>query len=446
MFQKITTFWNAFWNAIKTAYNKAFKVIPQEDTQKHSDTKRINFLAIFVSKLNNLSCIESTYDVETDSTLAEPLIELCKNLEAKRFDIVEKMLGEGDLWVFPAHDKNGTLYHRYVEQEYVRVLSTDGEQITDIIGIIDEFVSDNNKVYFLNRRHTLENGTLIVDTYTTNEKNERVSLEQWAEFEGVFQYENANHIGIGRFKSPTSSRGKSPIYGVPLNFGCREIEKTIFNDLAMIETEFKRAESKIFADPLIMKKGKDKDGSDIWTMPEGMFPIDTRGGQSNAHIDIFAPGIRYAESYYPKLLNDLKQYEYCVGTDRGFLTPYESGTSATATEIRRSNASTIALIDRIHSAIQNGVEMTLGADAVFLNIAGDLYTVKFDFYDAFEDADKQYERIANAVDRGVAEKADELSWLFPSLSDEERAEKLARIEAEKQLNTDAALEKILMGQ
>lgn len=446
MFQKITTFWNAFWNAIKTAYNKAFKNPPEENTQKLNDTKRINLLAIFVSKLNNLSCIESTYDVETDSTLAEPLKELCKDMEARRFDIVEKMLGEGDLWVFPAHDKQGALYHRYVEKEYVRVLSMDGEQITDIIGIIDEYQSNDNKVYFLNRRHTLENGTLVIDTFTTNERNERVSLAEWEEFEGTVQYQNANHIGVGRFKSPTSSRGKSPVYGVPLNYGCEEIEKKIFNDLKMIETEFSRAESKLFADPLVMKKGKGANGEDVWTMPEGMFPIDTRGGQNGANLFIFSPAIRYAESYYPKLLNDLQQYEYCVGTDRGMLTPFESGTAATATEIRRANASTIALIDKIHTAIQNGVEMTLSADAVFLNVSGDLYTVKFDFFDAFEDTDKQYERIANAVDRGVAEKADELQWLFPSLSIEEIKEKLLRIAEEKSINTDLAIERMLMGQ
>ena len=45
MFQKIKTFWNNFWLAIKTAYNKAFKEVPKERTQEYRDTKRINFLA-----------------------------------------------------------------------------------------------------------------------------------------------------------------------------------------------------------------------------------------------------------------------------------------------------------------------------------------------------------------------------------------------------------------
>ena len=443
MFSKLKTFWANFWYAIKTAYNKAFKDIPKEATQEYRDTKHINFLAIFVSKLNNLSNVESTYDVESDSALTEKLKELCKDIEAKRFDITESMLGDGDMWVFPAHDENGELYHRYITQEKVRVLDMDGERITDIIGIIDEYVSNENKIYFLNRRHTLQGDTLIIETYVTNEKNDRVQFEEWAELEAVYQLQGVDCIGVGRFKSPVSSRGLSSVYGVPLNFGCQEIEERIFNDLDMIEAEFKNGESKIFADPLILRKGKDKVGSESWQIPENIFPIDTRGGQAAASIDIFSPAIRYSE-YQSKLIDDMKQYEQQVGTDRGFLTPLETG-MATATEIRRANASTIALIDKIHTAIKNGVESTLKADAIFLNIADDLYSLKFDFYDAFEDTDKQYERLVSAVDRGIAEKSDEVKWLFPNLSQDEIDEKLARISAERHIDTDLAIESIIGG-
>lgn len=446
MLNKIKTFWNNFWSAIKTAYNQTFKNVPKDNTQSFRDISRINFLAIFVSKLNNLASIESTYDVESDSTQVEPLKELCKDLEAKRFDITSEFLGNGDYWVFPAHTNAGKLFHRYVTQDKVRVLAMDGENITDLIGIIDEYVDENKKTYFLNRRHTLNGDTLTVETYVTNERNEKVFFEEWQDLNDVaYQFVGANHIGVGRFKSPASSRGLSPVYGVPLNFGCEEIEKTIFNDLEMINKEFERAESKIFADPLILRKGKDKVGQEAWQMPENIFPIDTRGGTSSANIDIFSPAIRYSE-YQSKLIDDMKQYEQQVGTDRGFLTPFESGTSATATEIRRANSSTIALLDKIHTAIKNGVEMTLKADAVFLNIAEDLYSLKFDFFDAFTDENEQYQRLANAVDRGVAEKSDELQWLFPNLTAEEREEKLTRIKEENQGNTDLALERILQGQ
>lgn len=68
------------------------------------------------------------------------------------------------------------------------------------------------------------------------------------------------------------------------------------------------------------------------------------------------------------------------------------------------------------------------------------------WFDAFEDYDKQYERLANAVDRGIAEKVDEMRWLFPTLTAEEIEKKLARIDANKSINEDEALERMLMGE
>ena len=444
MFSKIKTFWNSFWSAIKSAYNTAFKNIPEDNVQAFADTKKINFLAIFVSKLNNLASIESTYDVESDSARVDPLKALCKDLEDKRFEITEKMLGEGDYWVFPSHNSTGDLYHRYVSCDKVRILDMDGKKITDIVGIIDEYTTANREHYFLKRRHSLEGDVLTVYIETTNERNESVHFPEWDWAEGTYQFSGVDNIGVGRFKSPASGRGNSPYYGVPLNFGCGEIEGKIFNDLEIIEKEFKNAESKVFADPLVLRKGKDKVGQDSWQIPENVFPIDTRGGTANASIDIFSPAIRYSQ-YRDKLIDDMKQYEQQVGTDRGFLTPFENGNSATATEVRRANASTIALVDRIHTSIKNGVEMTLHADALFLNVPHELYTVKYDFYDAFEDTDKQYERISKAVDRKILEKDDELMWLFPDMSPEERKEKLARISEGEAMDSEKALESILNG-
>lgn len=445
MFEKIRSFWSRFWNAFKDAYNAAFKDAPEENTQDFRDTSQRNFLAVFVAKLNNLANTESTFTVESDSALTERLGELCKDLESERFAITEEMLGTGECWVFPAHNGARELYHRYVPHDRVRILGMDGGEVVDVIGIIDEYTNPKDKkMFFLNRRHTLKGDTLTIETYTTNENYERVYFEPWESLEAAYQLRGASHIGVGRFKSPASSRGKSPVYGVPLNFGCGEIEKKIFGYLDMTDTEFEHAESKVFADPLILRKGKGKDGEESYSIPEGFFPVNRRAGDTGPAIDIYSPPIRLTE-FQEKVLDEMRQYEQQVGTDSGFLTPLDTGKATTATEIRRANASTIALIDKIHTAIKTGVEMTLAADAVFLNISPDLYTVKFDFFDPFEDADKQYERLANAVDRGIAEKADEIRWLFPDLSEDEIEEKIERIGAESQTNTDTALESILNG-
>lgn len=441
MFDKIKTFWQVFWASIQYAYNVAFKEPIKELVQDYRDTERYNFLSVFVSKINNLVNTEATFDIETDSEIAEPLGELVTDLESKRFDITSEMLATGDYWVFPATDSTGKLYHRYVPQSDVRILDMDAENITSVIGIIDKYVSSDSKIFFLNRKHTLSGNTLTVETYTTDNINNRVYFEPWAEFESVYTFSNVDNIGVGRFKSPTSSRGKSPIYGVPLNYGCKNIENTIFNDLTMIEQEFANGKSILFADPLILNKGfkttYNKDGKKTtesgYIIPENLFPIDTRGGQSGANIDIFSPVLRYSE-FNDKLNDDMHRYEQAVGTDRGFLTPFETGTATTATEIRRANASTIALIDKIHTALKNGIESVLKADALFLNIPNDIYTIQINWYDVFADETAVYNRIREAVQDGVAEKTDQMQWLFPDLSSEELDEKLLRIQEEKQSN------------
>lgn len=445
MLQKITTFWNNFWYALKDTYNKIYVDVPKENVQSYNDTEKINLLAIFVDKLNSIANIEATFDVESDSEITARLKKLCKDLEAKRYEITGNMLGDGDCYIFPSHGETGELYHRIVTQNNVRILGLNGNQINDIIGIVDEYVDNYGHVYLLNRRHTLVGNELLIETYITDDKNYRVDFEEWQSETGTFKISNATSIGIGRFKSPASSRGKSIIYGVPLNFGCSEIEEKIFADLKDIEEEFKNSKSKIFADPLILRKGKDRIGNDNWKIPESIFPIDSRSNQGSSSMTIFSPAIRYSE-HRQRLIDDMTQYEQMVGTDKGFLTPVETTNNATATEIRRANSSTRATIEKIHESIKNGIRETIKADAMYLNIPDDMYNLKIDFYDAFEVEEEQYKRLANAVDRGIAEKEDELQWLFPNLTKDEISEKLARISATQKTNTDQALERILSGQ
>lgn len=425
MAERLQAFWTGFWHGVNQKYNQAYKNLPVSRTQSFRDIKRLNFLAVFVTKLNNLANTEATFELE-GGRRTRRLKELCKDLEDKRFSVTADMLADGDVWVFPALDRSGNLYHRALPRSEVRIIALDGAEVTDIIGVIDEYTDEKNRTYLLNRRHTLSDGTLTVETFVTDSRGRRVFFSEWADIESVYVIKGAQSVGVGRFRSPASSRGHSPVYGVPLNFGCEEIENRCFRDIELIETEYERAESKLFADGRALRKIKGERGEEF-RLFEGVYSVERRAGDTGNIVDIFSPEIR-SSAYYTKLMNDLAQYEQQVGTDKGFLTPADSGRTATATEIRRSNASTIALLDKIRTSIRVGVEQTLSADALFLNIPREAYSVKFDFFDPFTDENAQYQRLANAVDRGVAEKTDELRWLFPSLSAEERAEKLARIE------------------
>lgn len=448
MFSKFKQFWVKFWNGFVTKqYNRIYKNPLSDRVQEWRDILRINLLAIVSNTLNNFTNMEATFDVESDSVQADTLKDMVKDLERKRYDIFSEMVNEGDYFVFPATNEKGELYHTYLSQQQVRILNMDGEDITEAYGIIDWYADNKTKrTYYLLRHHSLDvDGNLTVTYSVLDDLNNPATLEQWEYLQNeAVRYMGANHIGFGRFKSPVSSRGLSPVYGVPLNFGCADIEEKIFNDLEIIEKEFKNGESKIFADPRMLRKSKDAVGQESWQIPENIFPIDTRGGTASASVDIFSPALRYSE-HYAKLQTDLAFYERQIGTSRGILTTVEPTSNATATEIRRANADTIALINNFHNAMDDGNLMTLQADAVYLNIAEDLWTYSSDWYDPFENPAEQWSRLREGHESGAVSTRRLTQWLFPNMTDEEIDAELEEVASNGGSNAEDALERILTG-
>lgn len=444
IFDKFKTFWRAFWDSIKGAYNKTFKAPVDTETQAWRDTERINFLGIFVSKLNNLTNNEATFYITSDSKQVDNLKVLCKNLADKRFEITSGMLADGDYYCFPATDNRGNIIHTYLTQQQVRILNMDGDNITEAYGIIDWQSDKNNRIYYLLRHHKLEsNGTLHISYSVVDDSGREANIDKWADINGQeYVFSNANHIGFGRYKSPASSRGLSAVYGVPLNFGCSDIEIKIFNDLKLIDDEFINGKSVIFTDPRNILPDDKQQG---YKIAQNVIPIQHRAGDTGSHIDIFNPNLRFSE-HYSKLINDLSLYEKQVGTSKGILTDNETAYTATATAVKRANADTLALIGKIRTAIDAGNEMTLKADAVFLNILPDLWNYTSDWYDPFANPVEQWQMLIEAKNNGAAESADLIRWQFPNLTEGEIDEKITRINNAQQLNTDTALERILAGQ
>lgn len=443
IFQKFKTFWRTFWESMVKAYNKTFRDIVETSVQEWRDIEKINFLNIFVGKLNNLVNSEATFEVESDSGQTERLKFLGKDLENKRSQITENMLADGDYYIFPAHNEKGEIIHSYLTQQQVRILGMSGENITEAEGIIDWLVDNNNRVFYLLRHHKLDgNGTLTISYSSINEQGKKTAIKQWEYInEQAYSFANANHIGFGRYKSPASSRGLSPVYGVPLNFGCADIEARIFEDLKLLQDEFRNGKSVIFTDPRNLLRDDEKKE---YKIAENIIPIKERAGKNGPNIDIFNPTLRYNE-HYSKLVGDLALYEKQVGTSKGILTDNETAEKATATAVKRANADTISLIDKIRTAIDEGNEMTLQADGVFLNVSPELWSYKSDWYDPFEDPLEQWKRLIEAKNNKAAETADLVRWLFPYLSSEEIEEKIERINFESQGDTNNAIDKLLGG-
>lgn len=438
-------FWSNFWGFVKKKideYDEEKRI--QVKIQPWDDVREYNPLAIANTKLTSLVCDEATVELQTDSTLVEPLKPLADDLEAKRYEICSMVNGKGGCFVTMATGEDDEPYHRIIAPADVSVYRMVANKMYEVAMVIDKKIV-KHKEYRLVRHHILDdNGTLYVYYYTTDKSGNEEYLAEWEHYKNDnVMYIGANNIGVAYFKSPQDSRGLSPVWGVPLNFGCEEVEQSIKTARNNLDEEMHLMKTKLFADETISRKISTKDG-ERFDLPEGIYTIRKKAGVDGTLIDSFAPSTRYND-YKQKLIDAKADWEDMVGLDRGFLTEAEHTAGATATEIRTANTKTRSFVKKIQSAMFDGIKATLEADAVFLNIPLDLYTVMVDWYDAFLNEDEQYQRIANAVDRGVLEKEDELKWLYPNMTDEEIADKLARISAQVQTNTDQALERILAG-
>ena len=438
-------FWSNFWGFVKKKidqYDEEKKLVVK--VQDWENITEYNPLAIANTKLTSLVCDEATVDLQTDSTLVQPLIPLAGNLEAKRYVICSMMNGKGGCFVTMATGEDDEPYHRIIAPADVSVYRMAADKMYEVAMVIDKKIVKHRE-YRLIRHHILDNnGTLYVYYYTTDKSGNEEYLEEWEHYkDDNVMYLNANHIGLAYFKSPQDSRGLSPVWGVPLNFGCEEVEEEIRTARKDLNEEMKLMKAKLFADKSITMAEKAKEGA-RYDLPEGIYTIQKRAGVDGTLIDEFAPSTRYND-YKQKLIDSKADWEDMVGLDRGFLTEAEHTAGATATEIRTANTKTRSFVKKIQSAMLDGIKATLEADAVFLNIPLDLYTVTVDWFDSFLNEEEQYQRIASAVDRGILEKEDELKWLYPNMTDEEIADKLARIQATQQTNTDLAIENILNG-
>lgn len=441
MLEKIRKMWVAFLSGLKLAKQELKGTPADPKSQKYTDIEHINWLAIAVEKIKNLACTEATFNVESDSRLTDELKALGKDLEELRFEITEEMLAEGDFYVFPSTDGQGNIYHSLLETSKVRITEIENDQIKSAYAVIDYYQPEQSTAFFLQRHHYLdERGTLTISYQAVNENGERVNVDRWSDLtDSVYTYYGANHIGFGRYKSPKSSRGLSTVYGVPLNFGCSDIEKRLSETIDQIHDEFENARSVVFTDPRNVEEGDDAHSRRVFKLVKNIIPVRRFSGDNTSQIDIYSPAIRGSE-HWDKLDKELEKYEKQIGVSKGIFTENAVTGNATATEVRRANSDTIALIDAVHAAIDKGNEMTLEADGIYLGIRRDLWSYSSDWYDPFENPAEQWQRLKDGHSAGAVETADLTRWLFPNLTDDQVVEKLQNIQNEHSQSADAAIE------
>lgn len=420
------------------------------------DDSIVNFFVMVLKKVLNFIFMGCDFELKTDNAIAEPLIELCEDLQRNCYKIGAYMLGGSDTpnnrsecWCVPCLETVGgqqKLFHNYLGGDRVIITAMSADRIAECYMILDA-VKRNNKTYLLCRKHNLDEKGNLTISYFVGDENAREVTAAVPEWESLVMneitYPAVNHIGFGRYKSPVLSVNDD-VYGKPLNYGCGVIEKQIQTCLQQIQDEFKHKGVKIFADDSIVKT-RDKDGSPLKAnvVDEYIYPMKSLAGvTASRFITEFSPDIRES-SYYAHLTELLKQYEALCGLNN--ILTHDTTTNATATEIKMLNSDNVALIDNIRQAMRRGNIETLEADSIYLGIPlnRELWSYDETWQEVFEDAQQTLENNIKMYEQGAMELRDLLTYWFPTLTSEEIDEKIERIKAEKQSNSQLSFESTL---
>ena len=448
-----------FWLALLSKINKKINQWLNEPKNKlpttdAGDDTKINFFAMIIKKVLNRALMGAEFDIISDSTQAEPLKELCEDLNENAYKITANMIGgkvRSECWAVPSFISVGgkqKLVHSYIDGDRLCItqVKEDG-QIAECFMILNA-TKRNNKIYFLCRHHTLNDmGDLVIDYFVSDDEANEVAanIPEWDSFiNQEITYKGVNHIGFGRYKSPVIPLNNDTVYGVPLNFTCGEIERRLQEAVNMISHEMKASKKMLFPDWSIVKedeKGNIQGLGNSYTIDEYIFPIRHMAGVNGSLIDEYCPAVQYS-AYAPYLEDLLCQYQAQMGV-RDLITHTENTNGATATEIKSKNADNLALETSIRKVLRNGNIMTLEADSIYLGIPRDLWEYDENFKDIYEDEQQTLNNLMSLYNTGAIELEDIIKYWFPTYSDEQIAEKMARINEAKVNDVNKSIEDML---
>lgn len=453
MKETLLRFWKSFLSkldeSINQYLNKERNKISAVDVD---DDTVVNFFVMILKKVINRALMGAEYSIVSDSAQTEPLVELCRSINENIYKIAGSMLSAkpyAECWCVPSFITVGgkqKLVHSYIDGSRIRItsLKEDG-QISECYMILNA-TKRKNKEYFLCRKHQLDDmGNLTISYFVMDSDAKEIIPGVVPEWDNLVQmdviYPLANHIGLGRYKSPVESFSDS-VYGVPLNYNCGLIEKQLEEAVKNIEAEMKASKKMLFPDWSLVRK-TDKNGNPIgmYSINEHIFPIKKRAGESGNLIEDYCPAIRGTE-YEAHLMSLLERYQNLIGVSE-LITHNRTTSGATATEIKMLNTDNLSLEHAIQKAIRKGNVETLEADSIYLGIARDLWEYDEDYTDIYVDADKELEKYLKMYDVGAIELSDLIRYWNPTYSDEQIEEKVAAINEAKANNTQKSIEELL---
>ena len=405
------------WETIKSIILRLFGRKPtQTDKQieeqndwarKYESAEGINLTAIIAGKLATLSVTDAVLAVEGETKRAEVLQDILnKNVLDRTRKIVSLALGKGGVVLVPYSADGKRLLVDIVPQNCFFIGQSLGDEITKANILADYIVRDSKK-YIRWTDYSLEDGACVIRNRATV-NDSPTSLDVLPEWQGITEEIHipaTEHLLFGYMKCPTDNRRPDETQGVPITYGCDKLIEQCIDTLKEEADEYKLKRAFVGADASLFDEN-DK-------LPKsGLFKTFNSISVEDNLWKEYSPEIRHA-AYSARVQELFELLEKAVGTSKGILTTPE--TAATATEVRRTQHDTWALVGEIRKNFKTALDELIYALDILCNYYGlspaGEYSVKCDWdMSLLEDTSTTWQQMKDGYSMRIRSKAELRSW------------------------------------
>ncbi len=403
-------------DAIKKLFNRqpvestAAREEDQAAARKYEDTHDVNFVAISAKKLANLTVAESKVNVVGTAETAPPRAEMINDL-IQRFWNKQSLratamaYGYGGVFIIPYVVSND-IYIDVVPQNRCIATRRIGDRIIGL-SVLAERRQTANNIYYRITDYELDGNIYRIKNRALRDGQEvtLATIADWAGMTEDIQIVGVDRMLMGFLPCPNNRRDHDDggITGAAITYGNDRLLADIQQCLNDIRAEYKNKQVKIFVDETMLD---DKDELSATIYKKLMV-----GGklESGNFFEIFDPAIRDS-AYFSRLNMLFDLFEKSIGVSKGLLTDPVTG-QATATEIKRANYDTYALVEAMRKKWEDAVNDLAYAINVFANLTGGTpqadYEIQWDWgYSLIENSGETWAQLLQAQSAGVVSKAE----------------------------------------
>lgn len=352
---------------MRDAITEWFRLYYEREATKESDPcQRIAYTV--VNKLCK-TCF-GEYKAESSDEYAQGILDA---LDAKKRKAMQMLLVGGEAFLKPIPTPNGWVF-TVVTRDNVMVFGRDATGAPNDIGTTERSAHGTKFYTLLERRSVDAAGYLTIrNSLYCSETVDRLghpvslrALEQYEQLPDEYTYPTPlGGLGLVHLRMPIENTVDGSPDSVSVYAAAVGLIRNIDRNEALINGEFERGQSKVFASADLTRKGKDGrrklDGDLFVALDED---------PESVGITIFSPELR-VQSFHDRKREYLRNVETVIGIKRGLLSEVEAQ-ERTAREVTSSEGDYNLTIIDLQEVWDNAVHDTMA----LCSILGKMYHVK----------------------------------------------------------------------